>query len=54
MVSLWVPFTVQDADQAYRLEVDVLAETLRLHMQDSSGGDTGLIELSACGRPVEG
>lgn len=47
------PFTLEDANQAYEFEVDVLAETLRLDVVDSSGGNTGLIELSAYGRPVE-
>ena len=47
------PFTLEDADQAYRFEVDVLGETLLLDVVDSSGGNTGLIELSAYGRPAE-
>jgi hypothetical protein len=47
------PFTIDDAEQSYRFEVDVDANSLRLDVVDSSGGNTGLIEFSAYGTPVE-
>ena len=46
------PFTLQDAAQRYRFEVDVTARSLRLDVVDSSGGNTGLIELAAYGSLV--
>jgi hypothetical protein len=47
------PFTLDDAEQSYRFEVDVLANSLRLDVVDSNGGNTGLIEFNAYGVPVE-
>lgn len=46
------PFTLQDAARAYRFEVDVTARSLRLDVVESSGGNTGLVEFGAYGRPV--
>jgi hypothetical protein len=46
------PFTVQDATQPYRFEVDVTARSLRLDVVESSGGNTGLVEFAAYGTPV--
>jgi hypothetical protein len=46
------PFTLQDAEQAYRFDVDVTARSLRLDVTDSSGGNTGLVEFAAYGTPV--
>jgi hypothetical protein len=47
------PFTLEDAGQAYRFDVDVVAYSLRLDVVDSSGGNTGLIEFAVYGTPVE-
>jgi hypothetical protein len=47
------PFTLEDAEQAYRFDVDVLARSLRLDVVDSTGGNTGLIEFAVYGTPVE-
>ncbi|MFQ5613608.1 MAG: discoidin domain-containing protein [Anaerolineae bacterium] len=46
------PFTLPDASQPYRFEVDVVASTLRLDVVDSNGGNTGLVEFAAYGTPV--
>jgi hypothetical protein len=46
------PFSLEDAGQAYRFDVDVLARSLRLEVVDSSGGNTGLIEFAIYGTPV--
>ena len=46
------PFTLQDAAQAYRFEVNVTARSLRLDVADSSGGNTGLVEFAVYGMPV--
>ncbi len=46
------PFTLQDAAQAYRFEVDVTARSLRLDVVESSGGNTGLVEFAAYSVPV--
>jgi hypothetical protein len=47
------PFTLDDAEQLYRFEVDVVTDSLRFDVVDSNGGNTGLIEFSAYGTPVE-
>jgi hypothetical protein len=46
------PFSLEDAGQAYRFDVDAVARTLRLDVVDSSGGNTGLIEFAVFGVPV--
>lgn len=47
------PFTLDDAEQSYRFEVDVVANSLRLDVMESNGGNTGLIEIAVYGTPVE-
>ena len=47
------PFTLEDAEQAHRFPVDVVARSLRLDVVDSSGGNTGLVEFAAYGTPLE-
>jgi hypothetical protein len=46
------PFTLDNAEQSYRFEVDIDSEWLRLDVEDSSGGNTGLIEFAAYGSPL--
>lgn len=40
------PFEVPDAEQAYEFEVEVVAKTLRFDVVDSSGGNTGAVEVA--------
>ena len=42
------PFTLPDATQAYRFELDITdtIQSLRLDVADSTGGNTGLVEFS--------
>jgi len=47
------PFSLPDATQPYRFEVDAVVRSLRLDVVDSSGGNTGLVEFAAYGAPVE-
>jgi hypothetical protein len=47
------PFTLQDAAQPYRFEVDVVARSLRLDVVESSGGNTGLVEFAVYGTSLE-
>jgi hypothetical protein len=47
------PFTLDDAEQSYRFEVDIAADWLRLDVEESNGGNTGLIEFAAYGTPIE-
>jgi hypothetical protein len=51
--EVWGPFMLEDATQAYRFAVDGVAHSLRLDVIESSGGNTGLIELAVYGTPVE-
>jgi hypothetical protein len=43
------PFRLENDRKAYRLEIDAVTRTLRLDVQDSTGGNTGLVELAAYG-----
>lgn len=43
------PFVLDDAEQSFRFNVDVIAESLRLDVVDSNGGNTGLIEFAVYG-----
>jgi hypothetical protein len=43
------PFTLPDATQPYRFDVEVTARMLRLDVLDSSGGNTGLVEFAVYG-----
>ncbi|MFC2054626.1 discoidin domain-containing protein [Chloroflexota bacterium] len=45
------PFLLDDAEQSYRFNVDVVAKSLRLDVVDSNGGNTGLIEFEVYGIP---
>lgn len=47
------PFNLDDAEQSYRFEIDSVANSLRLDVVDSNGGNTGLIEFAAYGTPVK-
>lgn len=46
------PFELNDSNQAYSFEMSVVAETLRLDVVESSGGNTGLVEFIVYGEPV--
>jgi hypothetical protein len=46
------PFSLEDAVQTHRFDVDVLARSLRLDVVESSGGNTGLVEFAVYGVPV--
>ena len=46
------PFTLEDAERAYRFDVNATARSLRLDVVDSSGGNTGLIEFAVYGTPI--
>ena len=46
------PFELNDSNQAYQFEMSVVAETLRLDVVESSGGNTGLVEFIVYGEPV--
>lgn len=43
------PFTLPDAEQAYRFDLDVQTKSLRFDVVRSSGGNTGFVELAIYG-----
>lgn len=43
------PFTLPDAEKAYRFEIETTAATLRLDVEESSAGNTGLVEFAVYG-----
>jgi hypothetical protein len=46
------PFTLEDDRKAYRYDIDAVTRTIRLDVVDSTGGNTGLIEIAAYGTPL--
>jgi len=46
------PFSLGDAEQAYRFDVEAVTRSLRLDVIDSSGGNTGLVEFAVFGTPI--
>jgi hypothetical protein len=46
------PFELTDSNQAYSFEMAVKAETIRLDVVESSGGNTGLVEFAVYGELV--
>lgn len=47
------PFSLGDAEQSYRFDVEAVARSVRLDVIDSSGGNTGLVEFAVFGTPIE-
>jgi len=45
------PFELPDANGLHRFEIDATTSTLRLEVVDSTGGNTGLVELEAYRAP---
>lgn len=51
--EVYGPFEVSDTASLALFEVDFEAETLRFDFEDTSGGNTGAVEIVAYGEPVE-
>jgi hypothetical protein len=47
------PFTLEDDKKAHRYDIDTVTTTIRLDVVDSTGGNTGLIEIAAYGTPLD-
>lgn len=50
--TVYGPFTLPDADQAYEFDVEIIAKTLRFDVVSSTGGNTGAMEIAVYGEPV--
>ena len=48
--EIFGPFDLPDATQPYRFPLETTAQSLRLEVVDSSGGNVGLVEFGAYGR----
>ena len=48
------PFTLPDSAQTYTFDTDFEASTLRFDVVDSTGGNTGAIDVAVYGDPVAG
>ncbi|NDJ76781.1 MAG: discoidin domain-containing protein, partial [Chloroflexi bacterium] len=46
------PYELPDAEQAYGFDVNFEAEVLRFDVVDSSGGNTGAVEIAVYGAPL--
>ena len=44
------PFTLPDAKKSYRFPLETIARSLKLEAVDTSGGNTGLVEILAYGK----
>lgn len=47
------PFELPDAEQAYEFEVEIVASTLRFDLIDTSGGNTGVVDIVVYGELLE-
>ncbi len=47
------PFSLDDAEESYRFDIEVSTSSLRLNVVSSSGGNTGLIEFAVYGEPIK-
>lgn len=50
--TVYGPFEVPDANQAYTFDVDFETETLRFAVVESNGGNTGAVEFGVYGSPL--
>ena len=50
--EIYGPFQVNDAGSMYYFEVDFTAQRVRFEVVDSSGGNTGAVEIAVYGEPV--
>lgn len=51
--TVYGPFEVPDANQAYSFDVDFETTTLRFDVVSSSGGNTGAVEFGVYGEYVD-
>lgn len=51
--TVYGPYELPDANQAYIFEVEFEAETLRFDVVDSNGGNTGAVEIAVYGEFIE-
>lgn len=47
------PFTVEDTSQAYTFDVTIEAQTLRFDLLDTTGGNTGVVNIAVYGEFIE-
>lgn len=52
--SVYGPFSVPDADQAYAFDVEFETTTIRFEVVSSTGGNTGAVEFGVYGEFVDG
>lgn len=46
------PFELANADNSYAFEVEILAESLRFNLVDTTGGNTGVVDIAVYGKFV--
>ncbi len=51
--EVYGPFEVPEGQQLSEFEVDFVAETLRFDVEESTGGNTGAVDIGVFGGPVE-
>ena len=48
------PFDLPDASQMYQFDVEIEAETLRFNLMDTTGGNTGVVDIAVYGTASDG
>jgi hypothetical protein len=48
------PFTLPDANSSYDFDVAFEAETLRFDLMDTTGGNTGIVDVAVFGAFLDG
>jgi hypothetical protein len=47
------PFELDDTEQAYSFDVEIEAQTLRFNLMDTTGGNTGAVDIAVYGEFIE-
>ncbi|MEM6280622.1 MAG: discoidin domain-containing protein [Chloroflexota bacterium] len=47
------PFVIDGSDISYTFDVNFVTETLRYDVEESTGGNTGIVDIAAYGEPAE-
>lgn len=47
------PFEVPESSQPHEFDVAFEAQTLRLELVDTTGGNTGVVDIAVCGEFIE-
>jgi hypothetical protein len=52
--EMYGPFELPDTSQAYEFDVEIEAQTLRFNLMNTTGGNTGAVDIGVFGEFIEG